>query len=167
MKIGIADLQPISVDERRWIDGLTHPFGAIHVSDTERYNVFMLERTKEHELFNPHGSIKYYVQRVHNDVAKSDIHRLYNSNEPLYLPTGTFSVDHGMQLMRCVGGFLHDASGFPAVVTELFGDEYYLHGINYEAIDYFRYLEKERGQYPEYQPQKYIEFMASVLGSKE
>lgn len=160
MKIGIADINPIEDEEITWLKSLESPFASYHVSDSERFQVFMLDRRKFHKRYNPSSCIKYYIQPSDNSDACLDW------SKPFYLPTGTFSVDHGMTCMKCVNGFLHDASGFPALTTGLFGDEYYLHGRNYEAIEYFRYLEKEKGRYLEYQPRKYVEFMARILGKK-
>lgn len=159
MKIGIADLKKISMAEKEW--ALSVGFVGKTISDTERYHVFCLKHVDDrgrHELFNPNNRPKYYVQRNCHNI-------MYDITQEFYVPTGTFSVEHGMQTLCCLEGFLHDASGFPAI-TSMFGDEYYLHGQYYRPIDYFNYLEKEKGRYPEYQPHKYIEFMANILGRK-
>jgi len=170
MNIGIASLTPISPEEKMWLDSLPWPFDKHHVSDSERYHVFMC--IYPHEHFNPNGYTKFYVQHRHFDYTLEAKHEMskqlaYNMDLPLYLPTGTFSVDHGTNTLCCLDGLLHDASGYPAFTSNLFGNEYYLHGKNYQPIDYFRYMEKEKNQYPEYQSHKYIEFMASVLGKKD
>lgn len=170
MKIGIADLTPISAEEKMWLDTFINPFATYQVSDSERFFVFT--SSEKHEHFNPNGYSKFYVQHRYLEPTLEAEHDLikklaYNPEMPLYLPTGTFSLDHGMSVMCCLDGFLHDASGYPACKTGLFGDEYYLHGKNYKPIDYFRYLEKEKGRYSEYQPHKYVEYMASVLGKKD
>lgn len=162
MKIGIAELTAVSPEEKMWLDSIDHPFSTHQVSDSERYDVLMSVHTHEH--FNPSGHAKFYIQRRNAEDEPNKI--AYDINSPLYVPTGTFSVNHNTNILCCLGGFLHDASGYPAFTSDLFGDEYYLHGKNFQPIDYFRYLEKEKGRYPEYQPQKYVEFMASVLGKR-
>jgi hypothetical protein len=121
-------------------------------------------------MFNPYYNAIYYFQNA------LDNHDCYDKQRPIFRPTGTFSMCNGLfQTITCRNGYVHDASGNPAKISYLFGPLYYLHGNEYEPIEYFRLMEDQRKHrpewfdcnYPEYQPNKYIEFMASALGSKK
>jgi len=176
LKIGDAYLVGVNSEERAWIDSLNNPFGSHHTAEV--YEVFMLERFHYHEEFNPFKSMIFYLQRTHvgekENIVNTRNGKVYYINQPMFKPTGTFSIDHGSQTMTCLNGYLHDASGKPAMVSYMFGDAYYLHGEYYEPVEYFKLMEAQRNdmperfayRYPEYDPKKYIEFMAGVLGKK-
>ena len=152
-------LEPVSEEERAWINSMPRsPFGSMHVT-TDKKDVLMMEQHYFHDKFNPFGCLKFYFAAVFHNSEKTYY-------DVVSIPTGLLYLDQGMQIVVCENGYLHDASGRPAMVSALFGDAYYLHGVNFEPIEYFRFLEKEKGLYPEYQPQRYIDYMANVLGGK-
>lgn len=162
----ITKIQRLDEGERYWLKTLNNPFSSMHLAVPTvqpipgyKRDILMLDQKHCDGAYNPNGSMKFYLANVITTDGKTYY-------EAVAVPTGLIILDQGMQTINCVDGFLHDASGSPAMTSTLFGDAYYLHGIHYKPVEYFRYLEKERGQYIEYQPQKYIQYMASVLGGK-
>lgn len=174
-----AQLQYVDTAERKWIDSLTNPFESVHVTTGGHFEVFVLDKNHHDEKFNPFCSMIFYMQKSHIQKKETFYNtrngKTYYINQPMYKPTGVVKMDGGSIIITCRDGYLHNASGEPAMVTGLFGPAYYLHGQNYEPIEYFRMLEDQRKHraewfyyhYPEYNPGKYTEFMANVLGGKK
>ena len=177
-KVDKCKLGQISSGERTWLDSLNNPFSSHHVTDDGLYEVFMLDYNHHHLDFNPFCSMILYLQQTHigekEDRYNTRNGKIYYVHQPMFKPTGTISVDHGSRTMTCLDGYLHNSSGDPAMSSDIFGPAYYLHGTNYEPLEYFKLMEDQRkhrpqwfhNSYSDYNPAKYIDFMANILGGK-
>lgn len=167
-------LTDVENKERSWINSLSRPFSGHYVAENKIYEVFMLDPNNHHPEFNPFCSMIFYFQYTHVGEKMSEYNsrgnQIHYIHQPMFKPNGKFSVDNGSQTMTCLDGYLHDSSGNPAMISELFGPAYYLHGSNYEPIEYFRLMEDQHKwfphKYPNYNPKKYLEYMANILGQK-
>lgn len=168
-------LKYIDKRERAWIDSLKEPFNNHNITADRRFEIFTL--IQHHHEFNPFNQTIFYLQQTHigekEDEYNARKNTTYYINQPIYKPTGILILDTGYTF-SCVDGYLHDSSGNPAMNSPLFGSAYYLHGSYYEPFEYFSIMEDQRKhrpdwfsfRYPDYNHQKYIDFMANTLGSK-
>ena len=159
----------IHPDERKWIASLPDPFGGYFVATNDgNYEVFTLYDYHYHSEFNPFKHMIVYMQNSHIGEQETSYNtrggKTYYIHQPFFRPTGTIALEHNMGSMTCYNGILHDQSGNPAYRSNLFGNAYYFYGESYEPMQYFELMEARK--YKEYDPQKYIDFMAELLGEK-